>query len=117
MRIIGVRDKERIEKLMAAKAAMEAAGLEAPPQIEQELGEGYTEKSLEDLRTALLPEEALTPWSEGGDAGYQINMDEIPAGLKILRVSMASPLFASKEKETPVEAADPEPEDEAKSKE
>ena len=94
MRIIGVRDEEKIKKLLAAKAACEMAGLSVPPQIEQELGEGYEEKGLKDLVAVLLSTDALTPWTEGEEAGFEIDLTQIPESLKILRVTMASPMYA-----------------------
>jgi hypothetical protein len=86
MDVLGKRDQDGVDKLLAAKAAMEAAGLPVPEAIAEKLGEGYEEKSPNELRTAILPPAAVRFHQEGDRTGVMILLDNVPAEIRELVV-------------------------------
>lgn len=86
MEVFGKKDQGEIDKLLAAKAAMEAAGLAVPDAIAEKLGEGYEEKSPNELSTVALPRGAVRFHQEGSRSGMLILLDKIPEGIRELVV-------------------------------
>lgn len=86
MEVFGKKDQGEIDKLLAAKAAMEAAGLAVPDAIAEKLGEGYEEKSPNELSTVALPRGAVRFHQEGSRSGMLILLDKIPEGMRELVV-------------------------------
>lgn len=86
MEIKGKRSQAAVEKLLAAKAACEAAGIPVPGQIATQLGEGYEEKDPNELCIVSLPEQAVQPHQEADRTGLLILLDEIPADVRTLVV-------------------------------
>ena len=81
MEFHGKKGLDSIEKLLAAKAAMEAAGLPVPDAIEAQLGAGYEDKSPNELCLVTLPSEALSSTFLHDQQGMQIDLTKLPRGL------------------------------------
>lgn len=80
MEVFGKRDQEAIDRLLAVKAACEAAGLPVPDAIAERLGEGYEDKSPNELCTAPLPSGVVQFYqAEEGRAGVRILLNKLPA--------------------------------------
>lgn len=86
MEVLGKRDQDDIDKLLAAKAACEAANLPVPDAIAEQLGEGYEDKSPNELCIVKLPGEAVQTHQEKNQTGLLVLLDKIPATIHKLVV-------------------------------
>ena len=115
MEVFGKKDQDEISRLLAAKAAMEAAGLPVPDVIAEKLGEGYENKSPNELSTVSLPSGAVRFYQEDNRSGVRIALDKIPSEFRELVVLHQKKTDDSQPKPEPVsttpsESSEDEPE-------